>query len=62
MKEKTQPDSWLNELADLIIKKKEENELLKKLSDSLELPISGAGLPAKANDEVKKDEENGELQ
>jgi hypothetical protein len=37
MDEINQPDSWLNDLSELIKKKKEENELLKKLRESLDL-------------------------
>jgi hypothetical protein len=38
MDENNKPGSWLNDLSELIKRKKEENELLLKVRHSLELP------------------------
>ncbi len=58
MDENTKPDSWLNDLSNLIQKKKEENELLRKLRESLDLPATGPANQADTRIEIADDNTN----
>ena len=55
MDENEKPSSWLNDLSELIKRKKEENELLKKLRESLDLTEPEHGMESDAGEKIEDD-------
>jgi hypothetical protein len=60
MDENNKPGSWLNDLSELIKRKKEENELLQKVRISLELPKPEPGASFDTGPEITDDNVNGD--
>ena len=55
MDENEKPASWLDDLSELIKRKKEENEPLKKLRESLDLPEPEHGKESDAGENIEDD-------
>lgn len=55
-------DNWMSDLTNLIIRKKEEIEMLKKLQEKINAPDQGAGESQDGDEKFENDIKSSEIQ